>query len=465
LKRGFAGWWLFREVSQPNGAATDSENIEQLLESHWDERGGERGMRVIDQKVEDAYQLAKARFAQLGIDTGDVLRDLNAIPISIQCWQGDDVLGFENPNGSLTGGIQTSGNYPGRARCAQELRADMEVALAQIPGKKRINLHAIYLEADKPVDRDAIEPKHFQGWVDWAKKRDLDLDFNPTCFSHAKSAQNLTLSHPDEATRRFWIDHCIACRKISDFFGKELGSPAIMNIWIPDGYKDKPADRLAPRLRLMAALDEIIAAMDGKHHKVAVEGKLFGIGAESYTVGSNEFYMAYASTRKILLCLDAGHFHPTENVADKISTALCYLNEILLHVSRPVRWDSDHVVLLDDPTIAIAQEIVRCNALARVNIGLDFFDASINRVAAWIIGARNMRKALLLALLEPKRKLVQAENHFDYTTRLVLMEEEKSMPWSAVWEYYCANQGVLNGNEWLDTVRSYEAEVLSQREK
>jgi len=413
--------------------------------------------------IEEAYRIAKERFAEQGTDTDGVLKTLDAIPISIQCWQGDDVLGFENPDGALTGGIQTSGNYRGRARNAQELRADMEAALALIPGKKRVNLHAIYLDTETPVERDAIEPRHFQSWVDWAKRNELGLDFNPTCFSHPKSADNLTLTHPDEAIRKFWIDHCIASRNISEYMGRELNSPAVMNIWIPDGFKDQPADRLTPRQRLIASLDAILAAMEGRHHKLAVEGKLFGIGAESYTAGSNEFYMAYAATRKTLLCLDAGHFHPTENVADKISTALCYLDEILLHVSRPVRWDSDHVVLLDDPTIAIAQEIVRCKALARVYIGLDFFDASINRVAAWVIGAHNMRKALLLALLEPSGALAEAESRFDFTTRLALMEEQKSMPWAAVWDFYCASKGIPHGSEWLGSVRRYESETLSRR--
>jgi L-rhamnose isomerase len=312
------------------------------------------------------------------------------------------------------------------------------------------------------VERDVIEPKHFENWVKWAKAHDLGLDFNPTCFSHPLS-EKATLSHPDAAVRKFWIDHCLASRKISEYFGQELGTPAVMNIWIPDGDKDLPADRLAPRKRLMAALDEIIAAPLGTHHKVAVEGKLFGIGSESYTAGSNDFYLAYAATRKTLLCLDAGHFHPTENVSDKISTALCFLDEILLHVSRPVRWDSDHVVLLDDATIAIAQEIVRTDALSRVNIGLDFFDASINRIAAWIIGARNMRKALLLALLEPSAKQLEAEKNFDGAARMAIFEEQKSMPWSAVWEYYCASQGVAPGIDWLDTVRNYEKDTLAKR--
>jgi L-rhamnose isomerase len=419
-------------------------------------------MKDAKQKIQAAYELAKERFAEIGVDTEKALQTLNEIPISIQCWQGDDVRGFENPDGNLTGGIQTTGNYPGRARTAGELRADLDVAFAQIPGNKRLNLHAIYLESATPVERDAIEPKHFERWVKWAKANGLGLDFNPTCFSHPLS-ERATLSHPDAAVRKFWIDHCIASRKISEYFGEELGTPAVMNIWIPDGDKDSPADRMAPRKRVIAALDEILAAPLGKHHKVAVEGKLFGIGTEAYTVGSNDFYLAYAATRKTLLCLDAGHFHPTENVSDKISTALCFLDEILLHVSRPVRWDSDHVVLLDEATIAIAQEIVRTGSLDRVNIGLDFFDASINRLAAWIIGARNMRKALLLALLEPAAMQLEAEENFDGAARLAIFEEQKSMPWSAVWEYYCVRQNVAPGIEWLDTVRSYEKETLSKR--
>jgi L-rhamnose isomerase len=418
---------------------------------------------MINRKIEDAYVLARERFAEHGVETDRVLSELDGIPISIHCWQGDDVLGFENSNSSLTGGIQTTGNYPGRARNAEELRADLELALSLIPGAKRVNLHAIYLESDAPVERDTVEPRHFQGWIDWAKQKGLGLDFNPTCFSHPKSEQNLTLSHPDAAIRKFWIDHCIASRKISEHIGRELNTPAVMDIWIPDGYKDIPVDRLTPRKRLLDSLDAILAAVDGKHHKVAVEGKLFGIGAESYTVGSNEFYMAYAATRKTLLCIDAGHFHPTENVADKISTSLCYIDEILLHVSRPVRWDSDHVVLLDDPTIAIAQEIVRSNGLSKVHIGLDYFDASINRVAAWVIGTRNMRKALLFALLEPKDELDRAENSFDYTTRLALMEEAKSLPWSAVWDYYCTTKNVPFGSGWLGAVRKYEAELRGKR--
>lgn len=420
-------------------------------------------MRLNEKRIEDVYAFARERFGECGIDTEKVLRRLDEVPISIQCWQGDDVLGFESANAGLTGGIQTTGNYPGRARNVEELRSDLELALTLIPGAKRVNLHAIYLETDEPVERDKIEPRHFQGWINWAKRHSLGLDFNPTCFSHQKSAQNLTLSHPDNEIRNFWIDHCIASRKISEYMGEQLGNPAVMNIWVPDGYKDTPAGRLEARKRLISSLDAILAAIEGKHHKVAVEGKLFGIGAESCTVGSNEFYLAYAATRKTLLCLDAGHFHPTENVADKISTSLCFLDEILLHVSRPVRWDSDHVILFDDASIAIAQEIVRSKGLDKVNIGLDYFDASINRVAAWVIGTRNFRKALLFALLEPSEEFQALERRFDYTSRLALMEEAKSLPWPAVWEYYCVTRDVPPGSEWLNTVRMYETEVLSRR--
>ena len=418
---------------------------------------------TLQPSVRTAYALARERFAELGVDTDTVLTTLDAIPISLHCWQGDDVRGFENPDGELTGGIQTSGSYPGRARTATQLRGDLDLALRQIPGPARLNLHAIYLEADKPVARDAIQPEHFRNWVDWAKQRGLGLDFNPTYFSHPLSAQGMTLSHPSAEVRRFWIDHGLACRAVSEYFGKALGSPSVMNIWIPDGTKDQTPDRLTPRLRLIEALDAIVTPDCGDHHKLAVEGKLFGIGAESFTVGSNDFYLAYAATRKLLLTLDAGHFHPTEDVSDKISTALCFVEELLLHVSRPVRWDSDHVVLLDDPTQAIANEIVRCDALARTHIGLDFFDASINRIAAWVIGTRNMRKALLRALLEPKGRLSAADARFDGAEVMALFEEQKSMPWSAVWDFYCASKDVPVGLAWLGRVRAYEADVLSKR--
>lgn len=414
--------------------------------------------------IETAFALAKQQYAALGVDVDQALTTLATIPVSMHCWQGDDVGGFEADAGALTGGIQATGNYPGKARDAIELRRDLDLAMSLIPGAKRLNLHAIYLEAEGPVARDKIEPKHFANWVSWAKERGVGLDFNPSCFSHPLSADGMTLSHPDPEIRRFWIDHCKASRRISASFGQALGTPSVMNIWIPDGMKDLPADRLGPRQRLMAALDEVLVErIDEAHHIDAVESKLFGIGAESYTVGSNEFYLGYASSRDIALCLDAGHFHPTEVISDKISAASLFVRHLLLHVSRPVRWDSDHVVLLDDETQAIANEIIRNELLERVHIGLDFFDASINRIAAWVIGTRNMKKALLRALLEPIEMLRQAECKGDYSTRLALMEETRSLPWQAVWDYACAREGVAVGVEWLVSVKEYEAQELLTR--
>ncbi|ANT66929.1 L-rhamnose isomerase [Aeromonas hydrophila] len=414
--------------------------------------------------IETAFALAKQQYAALGVDVDEALTTLATIPVSMHCWQGDDVGGFEADAGALTGGIQATGNYPGKARDAIELRRDLDLAMSLIPGTKRLNLHAIYLEAESPVARDKIEPKHFANWVRWAKERGVGLDFNPSCFSHPLSADGMTLSHPDPEIRRFWIDHCKASRRISASFGQALGTPSVMNIWIPDGMKDLPADRLGPRQRLMAALDEVLAErIDEAHHIDAVESKLFGIGAESYTVGSNEFYLGYASSRDIALCLDAGHFHPTEVISDKISAASLFVRHLLLHVSRPVRWDSDHVVLLDDETQAIANEIIRNELLERVHIGLDFFDASINRIAAWVIGTRNMKKALLRALLEPIEMLRQAECKGDYSTRLALMEETRSLPWQAVWDYACAREGVAVGVDWLDAVKEYEVQELLTR--
>ncbi|WP_394154343.1 L-rhamnose isomerase [Vibrio maritimus] len=420
-------------------------------------------MEKIDQ-IQSSYEIAKARYAELGIDTESVMQALNQIPISMHCWQGDDVAGFESPDGELTGGIQATGNYPGKATTPEELRGDIDYAMSMIPGALRLNLHAIYLESDVPVERDKIEPKHFANWVEWAKGKKIGLDFNPSCFSHPLSADNMTLTHPDEEVREFWIRHCIASRKVSEYFGKELGTPSVMNIWIPDGFKDIPADRLAPRKRLADSLDAIIAEPISKeYHKDAVESKLFGIGTEAYTAGSNEFYMGYASTRDIVLCLDAGHYHPTEVISDKISSTSLFVKEMLLHVSRPIRWDSDHVVLLDDETQAVANEIIRHGLLDRVNIGLDFFDASINRVAAWVIGTRNMRKALLRALLEPSQQLKDLELAGDYTSRLALMEELKSLPWTAVWDHYCVSQDVPVGSDWLAQVKQYEQEILLNR--
>lgn len=414
--------------------------------------------------IDQAWELAKQRFNAVGVDVENALKTMERLPVSMHCWQGDDVAGFENPEGSLTGGIQATGNYPGKARNAAELRADLEMALMLIPGPKRLNLHAIYLESDTPVARNKIEPRHFSNWVEWAKKHHLGLDFNPSCFSHPLSADGFTLSSANPETRQFWIEHCQASRRISAYFGEQLGTPSVMNIWIPDGMKDTPIDRLAPRQRLASALDEVIAEkLNPAHHIDAVESKLFGIGAESYTVGSNEFYLGYAASRQTALCLDAGHFHPTEVISDKISSAMLYVPRLLLHVSRPVRWDSDHVVLLDDETQAIASEIVRHNLFNRVHIGLDFFDASINRIAAWVIGTRNMKKALLRALLEPTNHLRNLEESGDYTARLALLEEQKSLPWQAVWEMYCQRNDVPVDASWLKAVREYEEQILSQR--
>jgi L-rhamnose isomerase len=419
-----------------------------------------------DEKTTQAYQIAKEQYAALGVDVDAAMRKLAKIPISLHCWQGDDVGGFETVGAQLSGGgIQATGNYPGKARTVAELRADVEKALKMVPGKHRLNLHACYLEnGGKFVDRNEMEPKHFQGWIDWAKSKRLGMDFNPTYFSHAKAADGFTLTHPDKAIRNFWIEHGICCRKIGAEMGRQLGSTTVTNVWIPDGYKDIPIDRTAPRERLSDSLDKIFAEpIDPKIHLDAVEAKLFGIGAESYTAGSAEYYMGYAVSRQKLLTLDAGHFHPTEVISEKVSSVLLFCPGLLLHVSRPVRWDSDHVVILDDELQAIAKELVRSGKLDRIHIGLDYFDASINRVAAWVIGTRNMLKALLIALLEPTAALRKVELKMDYTERLVKLEEMKSLPWAAVWDYYCAQKGVPVGAAWFDDVRQYEAQVLSKR--
>ena len=385
-----------------------------------------------ESQIQSAYTLANERYAALGVDTEKALTHLEKISISLHCWQGDDVGGFEDPGGELGGGLAATGNYPGKARSADELRKDLDVVYSLLPGSHRLNLHAIYLEADKKVARNAIEPRHFSGWKDWAMANGHGMDFNPTCFSHPKAADGFTLSHRDPAIRQFWVEHCIASRKIGAYFGKELGTPAVTNIWIPDGYKDTPADRLTPRSLLLESLDAIFSEkIDPRYNLDAVEPKLFGIGSESYVVGSMEFYTAYAISRNILLTLDSGHFHPTETIADKISSLLLYLDQLLLHVSRGVRWDSDHVVTFNDDLQAIAQEIVRSDALERIHIGLDYFDASINRVAAWTIGARNTLRALLMALLEPQAILKQFESEGDFSSRLALQEELKPMPFSA----------------------------------
>jgi L-rhamnose isomerase len=415
--------------------------------------------------AERAFDLAKERYAEVGVDVDDALQRLTGISISLQCWQADDVGGFENSGSELGGGLAVTGNYPGKARTPDELRSDVEKATSLIPGRHRLNLHASYAETGgKRVDRDQLEPAHFQGWIDWARSRSMGLDFNPTFFAHPKAADGFTLSHPDAGIREFWVRHGIASRRIGAAMGKALGTPCVTNVWIPDGYKDTPVDRKGPRERLLRSLDEIFAEpVDPAHNLDAVEGKLFGIGSESYVVGSHEFYLGYAISRKKLLCLDAGHYHPTESLADKISAVLAHLDRILLHVSRGVRWDSDHVVTLTDDLVAIAQELVRGEYLDRTHIGLDFFDASINRVAAWVIGTRCMIKALLIALLEPSQKLREYEAAGDFTARLALLEEAKTLPLGAVWDYYCRSQNVPVGAAWLAEIKRYEHEVLSKR--
>ena len=414
--------------------------------------------------IEAAYKLACERYAALGVDVGHALKTLATIPISLHCWQGDDVDGFENAGGALGNGLAVTGNDPGKARTPDELRTDLEKTYSLIPGKHRLNLHAFYGEfGGKKVDRDAIEPKHFANWIAWAKKNGLGLDFNPTCFSHPKAADGFTLSNADKGVRKFWIEHCIRSREIGAAMGKALGKTCVTNVWIPDGYKDTPADRVAPRARLAESLDAIFKKqISPKLNLDAVEPKLFGIGSESYVVGSHEFYMGYAVTRKKLLTLDAGHYHPSEGIADKISSVLQFMPEILLHVSRGVRWDSDHVVILNDDLLSIAREIAVNGFEKRLHIGLDYFDASINRVAAWTIGARNMIRALLIALLETPL-IRTAEARGDFTTRLALQEEAKSLPFGAVWDYYCEQQGVPVGDHWLIEVKSYEKTVLSKR--
>lgn len=414
--------------------------------------------------VKRAYELARERYQASGIDTEQALRKLASIPISLHCWQGDDVGGFENTNSSLGGGLVATGNYPGKARTPDELRADLEKALSLIPGKHRLNLHAFYGEfGGKKVDRDEIAVEYFRNWISWAKTQGLGLDFNPTCFSHPKAADGFTLSHRDKGIRDFWIEHCRRCREIGAEIGKTLGKTCVTNVWIPDGMKDTPADRSSPRERLAQSLDAVFQpTLLPKFNLDSVEPKLFGIGSESYVVGSHEFYLGYAISRRRMLTLDAGHYHPTEGIADKISSVLQFFPEILLHVSRGVRWDSDHVVILNDDLLAIAREIVANDYIDRVHIGLDYFDASINRVAAWTIGTRNMIRALLIALLEPPA-IKAAESNGDFTSRLALQEEAKTLPFSAVWDHYCEQKNVPVGNAWLTEVKRYEKNVLNKR--
>lgn len=418
----------------------------------------------MDAKIVENYEYAKGLYSQHGIDVDQVLNKLADIKISLHCWQGDDVRGFLFRDKALSGGIAVTGSYPGRAGTPGELRQDLEKTLSLIPGKHKVNLHAIYADTEEKVDLDQLEPRHFQNWVDWAREQGLGLDFNPTYFSHPKAEDGFTLSHPDRGIRDFWIAHGKASRRIAEYFGKELGQTCVTNFWIPDGYKDTPVDRLSPRRRLKEALDEIFReAIDPLYNIDAVESKLFGIGSESYVVGSHEFYMGYAMTAGKALCLDAGHFHPTEVISNKISSVLMFVDQLLLHVSRPVRWDSDHVVVMDDELLEIARELVRGELLPRTHVGLDFFDGSINHVAAWVIGTRNTIKALLRAMLEPVERLKAAELDKDYTTRLALTEEFKSYPFGAVWDYYCAISGVPVREQWLSEIKAYERDVLLKR--
>lgn len=420
-------------------------------------------MAVAEQIIEQAFEAACQRYAEYGVEVAAVLERLERLAISLHCWQGDDVVGFEGGSSAIGGGLAVTGNYPGRATTPQQLRADLDVALKLIPGRHRLNLHASYGEFAGPVERDAIGPEHFRGWLDWAAERKMGLDFNPTYFAHPKAADGFTLAHADSAIRDFWIAHGQAARRIGAAFGEALGTPCVTNFWIPDGYKDMPADRLAPRQRLVESLDRIFAErLDETLNLDAVEAKLFGIGAESYTVGSHEFYLGYAVSRQKVLCLDAGHFHPTEVISDKISSVMLYVPRLLLHVSRGVRWDSDHVVTYGEELQAICTELVRGGFLERTHLGLDFFDASINRLAAWVIGARNFLKALLVALLEPTERLQQLERAGDLTARLSELEELKGLPWGAVWDCHCLRSGVPVGGRWLEQVRRYESQVTGR---
>ena len=411
------------------------------------------------------YDTAKVNYAKYGIDTEKAMKILKDVPVSIHCWQGDDVVGFDSKE-ALSGGIQTTGNYPGKATTPEELMADMDKVFSLVPGKKKLNLHACYaiFENGEYANRDALEPKHFARWVKFAKERGMGIDFNPTFFSHPMVKDNLTLSSPDEATRKFWVEHGKACLKISEHFATETGVPCVMNIWIPDGFKEIPTDRLGPRARFKQSLDEILAIpYDKSKVYITLESKVFGIGLESYTVGSAEFCLSYSTKAGITPLMDNGHYHPTEVVSDKISSLLLFNEKIALHVTRPVRWDSDHVIRFDDETKEIAKEIVRNNALDRVFIALDYFDASVNRVAAWTTGARNMQKALLNALLLPNEKLAEYQDQANYTKMLAMSEEFKTFPFGDVWDEYCEREGVPVGPDWIKDVEIYEAEVLSKR--
>ncbi len=412
--------------------------------------------------IQKAYEIAKERYAAIGIDTDAVLDELQKIQLSLHCWQADDVVGFEPKAGALSGGIQTTGNYPGRARNIDELRQDVLKAASLIPGKHRLNLHEIYGDfGDKFVDRNEVEPCHFQSWIDWAKANDMKLDFNSTSFSHPKSG-DLTLSNPDTEIRNFWIEHTKRCRAVAEEMGKAQGDPCIMNVWVHDGSKDLTVNRLLYRELLKDSLDQIFAT-EYKNMKDCIESKVFGIGLESYTVGSNDFYIGYGASRGKMVTLDTGHFHPTESIADKISSLLLYTPEVMLHVSRPVRWDSDHVTIINDETLELCKEITRCGALDKVHIGLDYFDASINRIGAYVIGSRATQKCMLQALLEPIATLREYELSGKGFERLALLEECKSLPWTAVWDMFCLKNNVPVGEEFILDVQKYEQEVTSKR--
>ena len=409
------------------------------------------------------YDSAKAQYKQWGVDTEDAIKRCAAIPVSLHCWQGDDVTGFEKSAGPLSGGIQTTGNYPGKARNKDELFRDLDLVFSLIPGKKRLNLHTHYAITDREVSRDQVTPEHFREWLDWAKVRKIGLDFNATPFSHPMASSGMTLSSPDNKIRDYWIRHCKATRKIAAWFGEQLGSPSLHDIWIPDGLKDVPSDRLGPRIRLRDALDEIYSVKYSKEHIIdVVESKLFGIGLESFTSGSSEFYIAYAATRGIYVLLDNGHYHPTELVSDKIPALLSIFDKVALHVTRSVHWDSDHVVLFEDEIREIAKEIIRNKADDRVLIGLDYFDASINRIAAWAVGARNFQKALLYALLIPHDELKQLQDSGQFSKLMVMQEEIKTLPFGSVWDEYLKRQNVP-GSDWFSVVEKYEKDVLQGR--
>ncbi|WP_342269071.1 L-rhamnose isomerase [Spiroplasma endosymbiont of Aspidapion aeneum] len=420
----------------------------------------------MNKEIKDRFEYAKSFYKKLNIDVDKVLERVRKIPISVNCWQGDDVKGFMNNSQPLSGGIMVTGNHPGAARNPYELRQDLEKVFSLIPGNHKLNLHAIYIDSDEKIDIDQIEPKHYKGWVDWAKKINIGLDFNPTLFSHNMYKDGFTLSHPDKKIRDFWINHCQRSIKVAEYFATELKQKCVNNLWIPDGYKDFTVDKFSPRKRLKESLNSIYA-IDYDKSKVlnTMESKLFGIGIEAYTVGSNEFYLSYAIENKTGLCMDMGHFHPTEQCSQKVSTVMNFIDELLLHMTRPMRWDSDHVVSLDDETQEMTSEIIRNNFEDRIHIALDFFDATINRLAAWVIGTRNVIKSIVKSCLEPTSILKQFELSNDFTSRLAIIEEQKSFPWVDVWNYYCEQEGVPYDGAWLEEIKEYERNVQFKRKR